>query len=358
MKITCYKLKERRAHVDVLETAELDVSLAHAVEEDFGSLEHPSGLGVDVPYRRRRPKGRFGPRRRLYDPVPGPLSLRKGEKGAAAEVLEGLIAYESRSALIDYLLARWAPVGDSALDECLREIRRGRTTLAQRRVALEKFIGKADTCGPGVGLPLVESDTLDVEHHGWVRLDKHGAAHYCRSRGEALAVGIELSLEVGELTVPYIEWLILGNGQSSQVFHVDRGVTRRYSGYDKLPDAVYRRFDEYGRVWPTSVRGQVPMAEMWPRFVLRIPDHIDCNDVVAAADGALPPCFLLEPQLLSDPMRLSGDLPVIDDPAAVRAVLSRTVGGVYLPGNPPVSQVEPPPVPLLVGALPAPEAGP
>jgi len=338
--------------VDVLEAACVDVSLAHAVEEEFGALEESSAVAADGRYLCRRRGRRFRRRRRLYDPVPGRVSLR-GDDGT--ESFDGLIAYASRSALIDFLLARWAPVGSSALDERLREIQRGRTTVAQRRVALEAFVDKGDTCGPGPALPLVEADNLDLENHGWVRLDRPGHAYYCRSRSEALAVAIERTLAVGDLTVPYCEWLIVGSGHNSQVIHVDRGVTRRYSAYDRLPDAVYRRFDEHGTACSSSARGRVPMAELWPRFVLRVPDHMECNDVVADVDESLPPCFLVEPGLLSDPTRLSTDLPVIDDPAAVRAVLSRTVGGTYLPQNPPVAHVEPPGASLLVGALPTPE---
>ena len=356
MKITGYKLRERRPHVDVLETMELDVSLSHAVDEEFGPLEEPEEHGVAVSFSQRRVVRRFRRHRSHDDEVPGPLSLRGEGARGAVETKTGLIVYGSRSALIDFLLARWAPVGTSELDEHLREIQGGRSTAAQRRVALEAFIHKSEGCQPGRRLPLVEADSLDLNNHGWVRLDTRGETHYCRARSEALAVAIERTMEVGELAVPYLEWLIVGTGHKSRVLHIDRGVTRRYNGYDKVPDAVYRRFDEHGRGWPTTARGRVPMAEMWPRFVLRIPEHMDCTDVVAGVDEGLPPCFLLEPQLLSDPMRLAADLPVLDDPAAVRAVLARTVGGVYLPQNPPVSHVDPPSVPLLVGALPTPGA--
>ncbi len=356
MKITGYRLMEQRPHIDVLEVAELDVPLAHAVEEEFGPLEEPQAQGIAVAYNQRRMMRRFRVHRRHYEPEPGPLALRRDGVKGAAETTTGLIVYASRSALIDFLLARWAPVGGSELGARLQEIQRGRSTASQRRVAIEAFIHKAEGCQPGRGLPLVEADTLDLDNHGWVRLNRRGETYFCQARGEALAVSIERTLEVGELTVPYLEWLIVGNGNKSRVLHIDRGVTRRYNGYDKLPEAVYRRFDEHGEACPTTARGKVPMAEMWPRFVLRVPDPLDCSDLVAGVGENLPPCFLLEPQLLSDPMRLASDLPVLDDSAAVRAVLARTVGGVFLPQNPPASYVEHPSVPLLVGALPTPGA--
>ena len=265
----------------------------------------------------------------------------------------GLIVYDSRSALIDFLLSHWDADGPGELAERLQDIRRGRRTVAQRRVDLETFLRRVDDCRAVADLPLVDADSMNLDHHGWVRLDRRGETYHCRSHNDALAVAIERTVEVAGVVVPHHEWLILGAGRNEQVLHLDRGVTRRYGGYEELPDAVYRRFDEFGKVWPAAARGHVPMAEMWPRFLLRVPEHMDCNDVVADPDEALPPCFLVEPRLLSDPTRLLDELPIIDDPAAVRAVLSRTVGGVYLPGNPPAADLEPPSVQLLVGALPS-----
>jgi len=358
MKISCYRMRERRPFVEVIEVAELDVNLAHAVEEEFGPLEELGDRGLDLPYRRRRPGMRYRRHRRAYDPVPGPVALRGPGKHDDPVRFDGLVVYKSTTALIDFLLSRWHAGGTGELDGLLRTLRQGRLTQAQRRVKLEAFLQGTGDRRKGKGPPLAASDSIDLRHGAWFDIEEEGHTYYCRSRSEALAVAIERAVQVRGISVPHHEWLVLGTGRNEQALHIDRGVTRRYNGLRELPDSVYRRFDEHGRAWPTASRGQVPLSEMWPRFLLRVPDRFECKDVVAGPDERLPPCFLLEPKLLSDPDRLTEDLPLIDDPEAVRAVLARTVGGVYLPGNPPVFDIDVPDTPLLVGALPGQERGP
>ncbi len=357
MKINGFVMRECHRHLEVLEVAEIELPLEHVVHEELAPLED-AGLPLQTPPPRRGRRGRYGYSRRHRDPVPARVTLRPGRAGEPGGSFTGLVVYRSRAALIDYLLNRWDPCGAGELDDRIRALRRSRRTVAERRIALESLLARLDErCGPD-GPPLVEADTLDVRQHGWEPVQRDGLTCWFRGRGEALVLTIDREVTVAGVPVVGHEWLVIASGPERAALHIDRGVTRRHERYDLVPLAVRHRFDGHGRAWPPSLRGQVPLAELWPRFLVRVPDDLDATDPVGPADPDLPPCFLVEPWRVGDPARLARDLPVIDDPAAARAVLARTLDEVYLPGNPPVVDAPRAAGPLLVGALPLPPAAP
>jgi hypothetical protein len=353
MKITGLCMREQHPHVEVLEVAELSLPLSYVVHEELASLED-TGLPVRPRPPRRGRRGRYG--FGGHDPVPGPVTLADGRRGEPGGSFTGLVVHRSRSALIDYLLLRWDPCGDDEIDDRIRVLRRSRRPLTERRIAMEGFLTELEErCGPA-SPPLVEADTLDVRQHGWEPVQRDGRTIYFRSRSEALVLTIDREVSVAGVPVLDHEWLVVASGPDRAVLHLDRGVTRRYERFDQVPRAVRHRFDGHGRAWPAATRGQVPLAELWPRFLVRVPQELDTARGATPPDPALPPCYLVEPWRVGDPARLTADLPLIDDPAAARAVLARTVEGVYLPGNPPVLDLSLPAGPLLVGALPLPPA--
>ncbi len=157
------------------------------------------------------------------------------------------------------------------------------------------------------------------------------------------------------------EWLAARHRYADAALHLSDGVLRRYASIDRLPKPIVRRFEQLGTVRSGELSELLPLAEMRPRFLLRIPDGAEGADrEVGPPDPRVPPCYLLEPWRVTDGSLGGNDLPVIEEPQAVRAVLSRTLGGIYLPGNPPLPDVPHPRDGLRVGALPlsAPSPGP
>lgn len=359
MKLNCFKQREQRPHLQIIEFVELDVTLEEAIERDLRPIRTDVEIHANKRRRRRkrRPWRRMRGRRRGNNPWStrvGPMCLRSNGN-VDEEPFDGLIVYSSRAALIEFMLQRWEPIGDSGVDNLIRRMRQDRRmSVAARRVELEKIIEQLEESRFDSGPPLLAADEIDLMDSCWCRLDRLEGLFYAHVDNEALVVTCDWDRTIGGQAVRCYEWLVVSGGIHESVLHLRGGLMRRDT-VGNVPGPVLRRFDARGTAQVGLLADLLPLHELWPRFLIRVPADTPGADSVGDVDPALPACMVVEPWRFPDLRRLQEDLPVIEDPAAATAVLGRTLEGLFLPGSPPLGDVELPRESLLVGALPFPD---
>jgi hypothetical protein len=227
-----------------------------------------------------------------------------------------------------------------------------------QRAELERHLVRCEEArGNAAPLPFTERANFDLEE-SWYHHHAPDGLYLIPKGHDGIVVTVDRPRRLAGAEVRGFEWLAARHRFTDTALHLADGILRRYASIDRLPTPIFRRFEELGTIRSGELFESLPLPEMRPRFLVRIPEGDAAGrEEVRPPDPSLPPCYLLEPWRVTAPALRDAALPLIEEPAAARAVLSRTLGGVYLPGNPPLRETPRPRDGILVGALPYPTAG-
>lgn len=352
--------------------------IVHAVP----GLEIWEQAAVELPLQRvlaarLRPLGGPGARGALSegrDPRPedlvGPLAYHCAD-GEERHVARGLVAGQSLSALVDFLLADYLPASDGELDCAIRRMRREGVAPDLMRPCIERLLPRSSrpdlprrimrrrrrAPAPSVALSpvcLIEDADDDEQEVFAGPIELPGGRYmFCR-RDEDFLIGCDYQEEISGVRVPRRLWVVVIEGRG------DRGIVcwdgRQLSFPEDLDGTLARRLESAERIDGPAARVLLGAAELRPKFLVVVPPRAALERAAESPPRralAQAPAFLLDSTV---PLALSSDdeLPVVRAPGQVRYLLARTARGLsYLPGPRPVCTQLPAPLPeVLIGAWP------
>lgn len=335
---------ERHPHVDVIACREVEIPLAHAVEQGL----HP-WLPEETGSRRSRRRQRA--RQDLLRPQPLPLLNLVARGNWPAHSEGGCLAYDARTALMDFVLDRWDREAPDTMADVLRSLP---VEAAEQRVAMERAIEQLENTRPPPGrrVRMLARSDLDLASWHFSRLYDAPDESYLSTSGFQLTVVCAQPTTVAGRPHTRREVLTLHDADTP-VLHHDGHRLRRWSSLHQVPTAVLHRFDAHGTAIVGGEEALMPLHDVTPTFLLEVPEPRGGGPRPGARAAPWPqPAWLVAasriPSLEEQP-----ELPLLTGPAAA-AVLARTTAGVYLPGNAPfhASEVLGPPGSLWVGARP------
>ncbi|NOY24649.1 MAG: hypothetical protein GXP62_02145 [Oligoflexia bacterium] len=353
MRLPVLRIIQRETHLDVVALDEHDVPLSEVLEHGLQPFR-PQDVADQRMSWRNRHRGRR-PASERDEPVP---RLRLRGLGGEANDQPGFLVYRSKSALIDLLLRRWEPDGDDAVSTLIRRLRSDRRLRRGARAAqVEAFLSEVEERPEAwaESALLVPGSDLQWSDHEWLRLPRKDAVCYAHMGSLPLLLAIDHPTRIAGHPTLRRELLICHGGE--ELLHLDGSTLRRYTHRCQLPASVYQRFDADG-VSLNDDPGQVlPLFELWPRFLLVVPDEQTQRSVTDDDRVSQGPAWLVDPWRFGHYDRFHHGLTVLEG-AAAAAVLARTTDNISLPAARPrqTAWLEHPPGTLLVGALPFPDA--
>lgn len=341
MKMPGLVVLERHPHVDVIACREVEVPLAHAVQEGlYPWLPEESGS------RRRRRQRRS--RQDVLQPAPQPRLHLRAQGALPARDEAGCLAHGPRTALIDFLLDRWDPGAPDFLGDVLRALPEQRS---ERRIAVERALEQLEStkAPPGRRVRLVTRSDLDLDSWSYSRIYDAAVETYLSTSGFMLTVACPREVTVAGRQFTRHEILALA-GPDVPVLHHDGHRLRRWTSLHQVPAAVLHRFDAHGTAVVDGEEARLPLHDLVPSFLLEVPGG--CSSPASTAPRWPQPAWMV-PASRVPSLEDHSELPCLTGTAA-EEVLARTTSGVYLPGNAPFEAGERlgPPGSLWVGARP------
>ncbi len=342
MKITCYRDQHSLDGVSILTLSTAEIPI-HEV------LEHRL---VDVTFEERAESDRFEKVVTDIPSAPQKFRYRVGERtGGEVVEAEGMILGDGDASILSFLEHRYEPDEGTGrrLDRLICQLRRGDISRADwLRVMEQDVFGERHKRARRFSrydpteaqLPMFIGCRANAQPLFEQWQDSVGSCRV-RSLSDTIPLAIVTSFQekVAYESVPRWRFATMGA--------YDEGVGcwdgRRYRVVDQpssLPDALRRSLDREGQVVRRSKDWFVPLPDLRPEFLVRVPYASEVADIVDAGPpppqpGLQRPSFLLDTRRPLN-LRAHSDLEVVDDPALAIAVISRqTTRGAYIPAMPP-----------------------
>lgn len=349
MKLTAFKVVHEQPHLEVWERVSVELPVAQVLDERIVSAD---------------PKP-------VTDPDDPPLTSRAAklgvrERNGSVWTVTGLVVASRATALLDFLVNRYEPLGDGEIECMIRRVRAERRSKAKLRARLEDMLPANDhprrhlvrDANKRWGLSPACFVPESVLSDGVLRLELSTGA-YVFPRSEACAIACEHELRIGNVAVPRRSFVVRPEDRGEPVLYWDGARMQALRDVNDVPAEFLDAAEARGSSPADLSRFTVAMPELCTRFVVAVPPR-EALECVAERRPDLD--VLLRPALLfdsRDPVPLPADaaerLPVVDDPAGVRWMLARTSRDrVYVPSTARARDSLPATLPAcLLGALPA-----
>lgn len=342
MKIQCYREQYTLDGVSVMKLSTADIPAAEVLEQRFIDITHrnPEASSYDQDGAHGAP------------PAPQRFRCRLGDspQGHVVET-EGMIIANGDASLLSFLENRFVPDegSDRKLDRLLAQLRSGELARADWLRIMEDEI-MPERNSPLHRRPRFEQDMPPcpafVAHWNGIRRDfdeRHDEAgtYLVRSLSDDAPISVVVPFEepVAGNAVPRWRFAIAGEYDES-VGGWDGRRYRTVRQFSDLPDSLRRAAERDGRVVSQPRDWFVPLPDMQPEILVRVPYAAEVADIVDAApppsEGELRrPCFLLDSRRPVS-LRSRANIEVVDEPELALSVLTRlTTRGTYVPAMPP-----------------------
>ena len=328
MRVTGLVERTRHGAVRVFEEVEDSLTLSDLVGGDVGTLRRREPQGVERVFAEEGREGdatlnRIG-------------TLRLGD-----ERFRGVVAHKSWSELVDVLLERW-DVGDDPLSSLVARARRdGRSA----RGALERMLRVQEQSifqrKPPQVLPLWEVEELEQRLPA-ARTPRHAELHGLPTWSGCQVLVAPDAVEVDGLRVPrqQLVWVFRDHGEEQTLCLFDGSTVRLAQKLRDFGARALTHFNRGGTWLQTTPSDVAPATHLRARCLLRLPGRRSLERRFGGQRAGTRPrhSLLRRPGFLLDsrsPIPLTGEEPVLHDPALAAFVLARATDGIYVPTDPP-----------------------
>jgi hypothetical protein len=350
VRVDGYRAADRLGGVTVLEQATTSVPLEDVLEREVGSLARLRVPALASLLADERPE------------PPGPLVITQSDPkvtylhdDGTERTVRGMIV-GSPEAVVEFLLDRFLPKGEGPLAALVTTAQKLARPEGEREIMAALFerhddpVYQPSFAARGSRRPprrlaqyALVRDRATFEEELPVTLARPGGKLHAPSLVGPPACGVFAiaSVDVRGHAVPRLVYLlpVRGAGGTVLALHDGRGFRWLRSRRD-VPADLAMLLEAEGVVARPNFAAELdllPQAHLEVRCLVRVPPPRVLEEALAAEPRRPRARVFRDPALVLDgrsPVPLSGRESVIDDPAAAAFVLSRTLKGIYVPGEP------------------------